>query len=102
MSTRRAVERLLELTIDSDCGGDDLDDYLDDTARELLLILCSNLALASAGLRGKSRRKCEMRERAQEYAAGIGAVLDAWRCSDIEVIDGPRLADSSLGATLMD
>ena len=101
MSTRRAVERLLELTIDSDCGGDDLDEYLDDTARELLIILCSNLALASAGLRGKSRRRCEMRERAREYADGIGAVLEALRCSEVEIIDGPRLDDSSLGARLM-
>ena len=102
MNARDVVERLLEMSADSDHGGEYLDEYLDDTARELLAILCSNLAFAAAAWRGKSVRKNHARERANEYVAGIRTVLEVWQNADVEVLDGPSLATSSLGTVFLD
>ena len=102
MNARRAVERLLEMSADPEHGMELLDQYLDDTAIELLTILCGNLAFAAAAARGKSRRKNQARERAIEYVESIGTVLHVWQGADVEVIDGAGLTNSSLDAIFAD
>lgn len=102
MNARRAVERLLEMSADPEHGMKLLDEYLDDTAIELLTILCGNLAFAAAAARGKSRHKGQARERAIEYVESIATVLHVWQSADVEVIDGPGLASSSLDTIFVD
>ena len=102
MNARRAVERLLELSSDADDGSDTFNQYIDDTAIELLTVLCSNLSFALAAVSGKSVRKNEARERVVEYVAGISTVLDVWQSTAIEVVDGPGLSDSPIDTVILD
>lgn len=100
MGPRGTIERLLALQ-----GGDEREeeeqqqqiaDPLTDMAMVLLMDLCTDLAFARAGARGRSARQRDARDIADEQATAISTVLAIWEMAGFEVVNGPPLEDSPL------
>jgi hypothetical protein len=70
---------------------DHIEEELDGMAIEMLSGLFNNMAYALAGLRGRPAQAKAMRAYVTEYATEIAEILDVWKRTHIEIVDGPGL-----------
>lgn len=97
MDPRIAVQRLLDLHEDGDFDADDLDEHLDDAARELLAALCTCLSFALGATRGAGLVHDQARVWLGQCVDAINMILEVWDMADVEIVDTPFLDEYELG-----
>ncbi len=97
MDPQAAVARLLELQTDGDIDPELLDEYLDETALELLSAICACLSFAVAGGKGTSPLHERAREQISQCVDAINMVFEVWEMADVEIVPKPFMDEYALG-----